>query len=202
LAFAVHPPSLAFLLQLLLTSRLSQVNDRVMLSNGLPARVTSVGEQEVTLDLNHEVRGYVCAMLGTCVTDECCCYRRACWLASRPFIIIISDLTAFCPSTFATLPAATHLHMADPLTHSFASPSPHSQHRVTCRSAFACLCACNPLQLAGKHLTFDVELLTLTAQDSLQKATFGAGCFWGPELAFQRVAGAHIRRGIVTLWGV
>jgi hypothetical protein len=45
-------------------------------------------------------------------------------------------------------------------------------------------------QLAGQHLTFDVELLTLTAQDSLQKATFGAGCFWGPELAFQRVPGA------------
>ncbi|WIA35526.1 hypothetical protein OEZ86_003952 [Tetradesmus obliquus] len=74
-----------------------KVNDRVMLSNGLPARVTVVGESEVTLDLNHE--------------------------------------------------------------------------------------------LAGKHLTFDVELLTLTAQDSLQKATFGAGCFWGPELAFQRVPG-------------
>jgi hypothetical protein len=49
------------------------------------------------------------------------------------------------------------------------------------------------LQLAGKHLTFDVELLTLTAQDSLQKATFGAGCFWGPELAFQRVAGGCTR---------
>eukprot|EP00882_Tetradesmus_deserticola_P020516 GHRQ01022165.1.p1 GENE.GHRQ01022165.1~~GHRQ01022165.1.p1 ORF type:complete len:283 (+),score=139.55 GHRQ01022165.1:360-1208(+) len=74
-----------------------KVDDRVMLSNGLPARVTSLGEQEVTLDLNHE--------------------------------------------------------------------------------------------LAGRHLTFEVELLTLTAQDSLQKATFGAGCFWGPELAFQRVPG-------------
>lgn len=44
-------------------------------------------------------------------------------------------------------------------------------------------------ELAGKHLTFDVELLSLTTADSLQKATFGAGCFWGPELAFQRVAG-------------
>jgi FKBP-type peptidyl-prolyl cis-trans isomerase 2 len=26
-----------------------------MLSNGLPARVTTVGEAEITLDLNHEV---------------------------------------------------------------------------------------------------------------------------------------------------
>lgn len=34
-------------------------------------------------------------------------------------------------------------------------------------------------RLAGKHLTFDVTLLALTAGDSLQKATFGAGCFWG-----------------------
>ena len=25
--------------------------------------------------------------------------------------------------------------------------------------------------------------------DSLRKATFAAGCFWGPELAFQRVPG-------------
>jgi hypothetical protein len=41
---------------------------------------------------------------------------------------------------------------------------------------------------------FDVELLTLTAQDSLQKATFGAGCFWGPELAFQRVPGTQQRQ--------
>ena len=59
--------------------------------------------------------------------------------------------------------------------------------------AAVCFICCSPLtllQLAGKHLTFDVELLTLTAQDSLQKATFGAGCFWGPELAFQRVPGA------------
>ena len=24
---------------------------------------------------------------------------------------------------------------------------------------------------------------------ALEKATFGAGCFWGPELAFQRVPG-------------
>jgi peptide-methionine (S)-S-oxide reductase len=34
-------------------------------------------------------------------------------------------------------------------------------------------------RLAGKHLTFDVELLALMPGDSLQRATFGAGCFWG-----------------------
>lgn len=73
------------------------INDRVMLSNGLPAKVTAKDDKQVTLDLNH--------------------------------------------------------------------------------------------QLAGKHLTFDVTLVDLTTADSLQKVTFGAGCFWGPELAFQRVPG-------------
>lgn len=63
-----------------------QVDDRVMLSNGLPARVTGITEEGVTLDLNHE--------------------------------------------------------------------------------------------LAGKHLTFDVKLVSLTPADSLRKITFGAGCFW------------------------
>eukprot|EP00878_Enallax_costatus_P007623 GHUV01007982.1.p1 GENE.GHUV01007982.1~~GHUV01007982.1.p1 ORF type:complete len:281 (+),score=55.70 GHUV01007982.1:209-1051(+) len=73
------------------------LNDRVMLSNGLPAKVTAITDDHITLDLNHE--------------------------------------------------------------------------------------------LAGKHLTFDVTLLTLTPADSLQKVAFGAGCFWGPELAFMRVPG-------------
>lgn len=80
-----------------------QVSDRVMLSNGLPAKVTEVTGSDVTLDLNHE--------------------------------------------------------------------------------------------LAGKHLTFDVTLVSLTPADSLQRATFGAGCFWGPELAFQRVPG-ELRDGL------
>lgn len=44
-------------------------------------------------------------------------------------------------------------------------------------------------ELAGKHLTFDVELMQLVPSEKLQKATFGAGCFWGVELAFQRVPG-------------
>ena len=45
--------------------------------------------------------------------------------------------------------------------------------------------------LAGEHLTFEVELMSLTKGEGLQKATFGAGCFWGPELAFQRVPGVY-----------
>jgi peptide-methionine (S)-S-oxide reductase len=44
-------------------------------------------------------------------------------------------------------------------------------------------------ELAGKALNFDVELVKLYKMDQLEKATFGAGCFWGPELAFQRVPG-------------
>eukprot|EP00197_Chlamydomonas_leiostraca_P010506 CAMPEP_0202865264 /NCGR_PEP_ID=MMETSP1391-20130828/5494_1 /ASSEMBLY_ACC=CAM_ASM_000867 /TAXON_ID=1034604 /ORGANISM="Chlamydomonas leiostraca, Strain SAG 11-49" /LENGTH=314 /DNA_ID=CAMNT_0049545085 /DNA_START=114 /DNA_END=1058 /DNA_ORIENTATION=+ len=44
-------------------------------------------------------------------------------------------------------------------------------------------------ELAGKSLTFDVELMALTPAERLGKATFGMGCFWGPELVFQRVPG-------------
>lgn len=44
-------------------------------------------------------------------------------------------------------------------------------------------------ELAGKALTFDVELVRLTQASSLAKATFGMGCFWGPELQFQRIPG-------------
>ncbi|BDA41206.1 probable peptide methionine sulfoxide reductase at C-terminar half [Coccomyxa sp. Obi] len=43
--------------------------------------------------------------------------------------------------------------------------------------------------MAGKALTFEVELVKLTKASHLQKATFGAGCFWGPELMFQRIPG-------------
>jgi len=44
-------------------------------------------------------------------------------------------------------------------------------------------------ELAGKHLTFDVTLVSLSQAAKLQTITFGAGCFWGPQLAFQRVPG-------------
>jgi hypothetical protein len=44
-------------------------------------------------------------------------------------------------------------------------------------------------QTAGKHLNFEVTLETLTQSSKLQKVVFGAGCFWGPELAFMRVPG-------------
>ncbi|KAI8475726.1 MAG: peptide methionine sulfoxide reductase MsrA [Monoraphidium minutum] len=44
-------------------------------------------------------------------------------------------------------------------------------------------------ELAGKHLTFDVELMSLTPASRLETVVFGAGCFWGPQLAFERVPG-------------
>ena len=33
-------------------------------------------------------------------------------------------------------------------------------------------------ELAGKTLTFDVELMELASAERMAKATFGAGCFW------------------------
>ncbi|GBF97405.1 peptide methionine sulfoxide reductase [Raphidocelis subcapitata] len=44
-------------------------------------------------------------------------------------------------------------------------------------------------ELAGKHLTFDVELMALTPAARLSTVVFGAGCFWGPQLLFDRVPG-------------
>jgi len=44
-------------------------------------------------------------------------------------------------------------------------------------------------ELAGKALTFELELVSVVPKDKIETATFGAGCFWGVELAFQRVPG-------------
>ncbi|CAG9464171.1 unnamed protein product [Pedinophyceae sp. YPF-701] len=44
-------------------------------------------------------------------------------------------------------------------------------------------------ELAGKDLTFDVELVKHVPSERMETATFGAGCFWGVELAYQRVPG-------------
>ena len=43
--------------------------------------------------------------------------------------------------------------------------------------------------LAGETLKYEVELLEHISGANLEEATFGMGCFWGPELAFQRVSG-------------
>lgn len=44
-------------------------------------------------------------------------------------------------------------------------------------------------ELAGKALTFDVQLKALCPSERMATATVGAGCFWGPELVYQRVPG-------------
>lgn len=50
-------------------------------------------------------------------------------------------------------------------------------------------------ELAGKALTFDMELIGFQEmvlgppQAGLKRAVFGLGCFWGAELAYQRVPG-------------
>lgn len=49
--------------------------------------------------------------------------------------------------------------------------------------------------LAGKTLTFDMELVAFaekvlgSPKPGLERAVFGLGCFWGAELAYQRVEG-------------
>jgi hypothetical protein len=60
----------------------------------------------------------------------------------------------------------------------------------------------HPPQLAllrptpGKYLTFDVELMSLIQAAGAQTIVFGAGCFWGPQLLFDRVPGASRIQGL------
>lgn len=55
-------------------------------------------------------------------------------------------------------------------------------------------------ELAGKALTFDMELVGFEegvlgeVGPGMERAVFGLGCFWGAELAFQRVAGVVATR--------
>lgn len=50
-------------------------------------------------------------------------------------------------------------------------------------------------ELAGKPLTFEMQLVAFAetvlspVSDGLERAIFGLGCFWGAELAYQRVKG-------------
>lgn len=50
-------------------------------------------------------------------------------------------------------------------------------------------------ELAGKPLTFDMQLVSFEEHvlgpvaNGLERAVFGLGCFWGAELAYQRVEG-------------
>ena len=47
---------------------------------------------------------------------------------------------------------------------------------------------CQKLLFSGLPVT-DTAALHVVQGDRLKKATFGAGCFWGVELTFQRIPG-------------
>ncbi len=44
-------------------------------------------------------------------------------------------------------------------------------------------------EFAGQDLELAVEVIAHTPAAQLQRATFGMGCFWGPQLVFSRVPG-------------
>jgi len=48
---------------------------------------------------------------------------------------------------------------------------------------------CHSTAMRHKHASLPSTASTAAQGDSLKKATFGAGCFWGPELHFQRIPG-------------
>ena len=50
----------------------------------------------------------------------------------------------------------------------------------------------NPL--AGLAVDIDIEVLEATPADKFSRATFAMGCFWGPELLFQRIPGVLATR--------
>ena len=60
-------------------------------------------------------------------------------------------------------------------------------HKVT---SSAITIDANP-PLAGKRLVIDMELKGKKSHLTLLPATFACGCFWGLELAFQRVEGVY-----------
>jgi peptide-methionine (S)-S-oxide reductase len=43
--------------------------------------------------------------------------------------------------------------------------------------------------LAGKDMSYEVELLSVAKKADVKEACFGGGCFWGVELKFQRLPG-------------
>jgi Peptide methionine sulfoxide reductase len=65
-------------------------------------------------------------------------------------------------------------------------------YRRTLVYAWSCFCVLHPHMAHWKCLAGQLSHRAASRAsqgDSLQTATFAAGCFWGPELAFQRVPG-------------
>jgi len=44
-------------------------------------------------------------------------------------------------------------------------------------------------ELAGQSLTFEVEIVSICPSERMRTAVFAQGCFWGPQLRFQRLPG-------------